>query len=112
MAAVFEVEDDMDARDLLIFTQGIERQFGRNREKEMRNGPRTLDIDIELFGEERINEANLTVPHPRLYERAFVLIPALQASRGNERLEKLFLSYLSALSDEEKATVVKTDFVI
>ena len=53
-AAVFGYYNG-EAEDLLIQLQGIEALFGRNREKEIRNGPRTLDIDIELFGNEKVN---------------------------------------------------------
>ena len=51
----------------------IERQFGRQRS--FANAPRTLDLDLLLYGNERIATSRLTVPHPRLHERAFVLVP-------------------------------------
>jgi 2-amino-4-hydroxy-6-hydroxymethyldihydropteridine diphosphokinase len=53
----------------------IERKNGRNRLNELRWGPRVLDCDILLFGERRLQTASLTLPHPRMAERAFVLIP-------------------------------------
>jgi 2-amino-4-hydroxy-6-hydroxymethyldihydropteridine diphosphokinase len=55
--------------------QGIELEFGRDRSAGIANGPRTLDLDILLFGEVKISEPGLEVPHPRLTERAFVLAP-------------------------------------
>ncbi len=64
--------------DLLSKTQAIEAFLGRNRSKELRNGPRTLDIDIEIFGSERIKTDTLTIPHEKIEERAFVLIPLLE----------------------------------
>ena len=66
------------ARELLSATQAIEAEFGRDRSREIRNGPRSLDIDIELFGNGTINEPDLVVPHPRLMERSFVLVPLLE----------------------------------
>lgn len=66
------------ARELLHAVQRMEARFGRDRSKEIRNGPRPLDIDIELFGTERIAEPDLQVPHPRIAERAFVLVPLLE----------------------------------
>ena len=52
--------------------------MGRNRAKEIRFGPRSIDIDIEFFGDSEINDSDLQIPHPRLYERAFVLKPLLE----------------------------------
>lgn len=66
------------ARELLSATQAIEAEFGRDRSREIRNGPRSLDIDIELFGNGIINEPDLVIPHPRLKERSFVLVPLLE----------------------------------
>ena len=54
------------AHELLRETQAIEAELGRDRRYEIRNGPRSLDIDIELFGDESINSADLVVPHPFL----------------------------------------------
>jgi 2-amino-4-hydroxy-6-hydroxymethyldihydropteridine diphosphokinase len=62
-------------RDLLGFLLGIERTLGRDRTNEMRYGPRTIDLDILLYGDEAVNEADLIIPHPRLAERAFALVP-------------------------------------
>jgi 2-amino-4-hydroxy-6-hydroxymethyldihydropteridine diphosphokinase len=63
----------LSARGLLELCQDIEREGGRQRRE--RWGPRTLDIDIITFGEARIDEPDLVVPHPRAAERAFVLAP-------------------------------------
>lgn len=67
----------LDARTLLDDLLAIERRFGREREGEAQWGPRTLDLDLLLHGEAVIDEAGLRVPHPRLHERAFVLLPLL-----------------------------------
>jgi 2-amino-4-hydroxy-6-hydroxymethyldihydropteridine diphosphokinase len=63
-------------QDLLIVLQGIERKFGRVRE--IRWGPRTLDLDILAFGERKVQLAELEIPHPRLHERRFVLLPLME----------------------------------
>jgi len=60
---------------LLDEMQRIERVFGRRRENEIRWGPRALDLDLLLFGDETRATDFLTLPHPRMWERAFVLIP-------------------------------------
>ncbi len=53
----------------------IERNFGRDRSQEQPRGPRTLDLDLLLFGDLVLSTTDLTLPHPRLHERAFVLVP-------------------------------------
>jgi 2-amino-4-hydroxy-6-hydroxymethyldihydropteridine diphosphokinase len=62
-------------RALLDRALTVEAMFGRDRRKERRWGPRTLDIDIIAFDEIEIEEPGLTLPHPHLFERAFVLAP-------------------------------------
>lgn len=69
------VETGLTPRELLIELHEIERRFGRDRSREQRWGPRTLDLDIVLFGDTVLDEAGLHIPHPRMHERAFVLIP-------------------------------------
>ncbi|QJW85017.1 2-amino-4-hydroxy-6-hydroxymethyldihydropteridine diphosphokinase [Ramlibacter terrae] len=71
--AVAVVETRLDAMQLLAALQGVEAAAGR--ERPYRNAPRTLDLDLLLYGAARIDSATLTVPHPRLRERAFVLLP-------------------------------------
>jgi 2-amino-4-hydroxy-6-hydroxymethyldihydropteridine diphosphokinase len=73
--AVVELETDLEPRALLEGLQSIELEFGRDRSAGIANGPRTLDLDLLLFGERKISEPGLNVPHPRLAERAFVLVP-------------------------------------
>lgn len=63
---------------LLAEINKIEAKWGRDRKKEIRNGPRTLDIDIELFGDRVVKTSVLQIPHERLTERAFVLKPMLE----------------------------------
>lgn len=62
-------------RELLDLCHEVEAAHGRDRSREPRHGPRTLDVDILLYGDERVDEPDLEVPHPRLTERAFVLVP-------------------------------------
>ena len=78
MALVGLLDDGICARALLEKIHEIEAAFGRDREKEIRFGPRSLDIDIEFFGRQKILEPDLQIPHPRLKERAFVLAPLLE----------------------------------
>jgi 2-amino-4-hydroxy-6-hydroxymethyldihydropteridine diphosphokinase len=74
--AVVRIDTDLSARELLAHLQALERQAGR--ERPYRNAPRTLDLDLLLYGDQRIDSDDLTVPHPRMTERAFVLIPLLE----------------------------------
>jgi 2-amino-4-hydroxy-6-hydroxymethyldihydropteridine diphosphokinase len=69
------VEASLSPRDLLARAQAVELQLGRDRAHEKRWGPRTADIDIIAYGDLAVDELGLTVPHPRLFERAFVLLP-------------------------------------
>ncbi|MFZ1084811.1 MAG: 2-amino-4-hydroxy-6-hydroxymethyldihydropteridine diphosphokinase [Terracidiphilus sp.] len=73
--AVVALETELEPRALLVGLLAIELEFGRERTAEVANGPRTLDLDILLFGDLQIREPGLEIPHPRLAERAFVLIP-------------------------------------
>ncbi|HKT99171.1 MAG TPA: 2-amino-4-hydroxy-6-hydroxymethyldihydropteridine diphosphokinase [Paraburkholderia sp.] len=70
---VVKLDTRLSVRDLLGLCHRIEHHFGR--ERPFRNAPRTLDIDILLYGEAIIDEPDLTVPHPRMTGRAFVLAP-------------------------------------
>lgn len=69
------VETTLSPRELLLHAQGVELQLGRDRAHEKRWGPRTADIDIIAYGRLAVHELGLTVPHPRLFERGFVLLP-------------------------------------
>lgn len=71
--AVAQVATTLTAPDLLAALQAIESTHGR--ERPYRNAPRTLDMDLLLYGEGRIDSPTLVVPHPRMWERAFVLVP-------------------------------------
>ena len=69
-----KLETTLGARELLDVLLATEQRFGRTRTPG-EHGPRTLDLDLLLYGDARIDEPGLTVPHPRLHERAFVLEP-------------------------------------
>lgn len=73
--ACIEIETDLDPHALLFTLHKIEKKFGRDRTNERRWGPRTLDLDIIAYDDVRIDKPELTLPHPRLFERAFVLVP-------------------------------------
>jgi 2-amino-4-hydroxy-6-hydroxymethyldihydropteridine diphosphokinase len=74
------LETTLPARDLLASLLEIERARGRDRTREQRWGPRTLDLDLILYGDAVIDEPGLTVPHPRMHERKFVLEPLAQVA--------------------------------
>jgi 2-amino-4-hydroxy-6-hydroxymethyldihydropteridine diphosphokinase len=73
--AVVALETELAPRELLKGLLAIEQEFGRDRSAGIANGPRTLDLDILLLGDLAISEPDLEIPHPRLAERAFVLVP-------------------------------------
>jgi 2-amino-4-hydroxy-6-hydroxymethyldihydropteridine diphosphokinase len=73
--AVIALETELGPRELLNSLLAIEREFGRDRATGFANGPRTLDLDILLFGDLVLHESDLEIPHLRLAERAFVLVP-------------------------------------
>lgn len=70
-----ELETSLEPRALLELLLALERRFGREREGVPPQGPRTLDLDLLLVESAEIDEPGLTIPHPRLHERAFVLEP-------------------------------------
>lgn len=76
--AVCKVATDLDAHALLKALQTIENDNGRVRPVGVHNAPRTLDLDVLLFDEEVIHTEDLIVPHPRMHERAFVLVPLVE----------------------------------
>jgi 2-amino-4-hydroxy-6-hydroxymethyldihydropteridine diphosphokinase len=72
------LETELSPRELLDRLLAVERTLGRVRGEEPHWGPRTIDLDLLLFGEETVDEPGLTVPHPRLTERSFALEPLLE----------------------------------
>ncbi len=76
--AVAWLRTSLAARELLESLLAVEREFGRERAESERWGPRTLDLDLLLYGDARIDEPGLQVPHPYLHRRAFALLPLLE----------------------------------
>ena len=76
--AVAEIATPLEPLVLLDALQAIEHQAGR--ERPYRNAPRTLDLDLLRYGDARIDHPRLTVPHPRMHERAFVLLPLAEVA--------------------------------
>lgn len=81
---VAAVDTDLTVRDLLDVLLEVEQRFGRRRDASIPQGPRTLDLDLLLYGDAEIDEPGLRVPHPRLHERAFVLGPLAELAPGLE----------------------------
>lgn len=102
-----EMETTLDPAPLLKICQSIERRLGRKRE--IRWGPRTIDLDILLYNQQNINMEGLSIPHPRLHERAFVLIPLgdIDPELKLPHLNVKVADALSSLPAMEKAGVVK-----
>ena len=73
--ACIDIETSLDAHALLFTLHKIENKFGRDRASEKRWGPRTLDLDLIAYDDVSVQKPELTLPHPRLFERAFVLVP-------------------------------------
>jgi 2-amino-4-hydroxy-6-hydroxymethyldihydropteridine diphosphokinase len=80
--ATAELETSLGPRELLERLLEVERSLGRDRTREERWGPRTVDLDLLLYGDETVGEPGLEVPHPRLAERAFVLEPLVELDPG------------------------------
>ncbi len=73
MVVEVEIAEEMGAGELLALAKQIEREVGRTKRE--RWGPREIDVDVLLIGEERVKEGDFEVPHPRMWERAFVMAP-------------------------------------
>jgi 2-amino-4-hydroxy-6-hydroxymethyldihydropteridine diphosphokinase len=104
---VMEIQTSLSAMDLLDLCLKIESQLGRKREK--RWGPRTIDLDILTYNQENIESEKLIVPHPRMLERAFVIIPLLEIIQKHPsfKLNKLLESSLEELPDKEGVRIWK-----
>lgn len=102
------IETHHSAFKMLEICQSIENELGRVRE--IRWGPRIIDLDILLFNHDNIEVENLIVPHPRMYERAFVLVPLLEiaAQPMTEQLQMAKVSLNSMDLDKEGITKWKT----
>lgn len=83
--AVAGLQTRLSPRELLGALQEIERQHGRQRDG-TRWGPRTLDLDILLYGDQRVDEPGLRIPHPEMARRAFVLVPLADVAPAGIRV--------------------------
>jgi len=99
--AVAEVETAQAPRALLDALLAIEKRFGR--ERGFANAPRTLDLDLLLYGARVIAEPDLRVPHPRMHERAFVLAPLVEIAPGVEIPGKGNAAALLAAIEDQRA---------
>ena len=77
---VVRLEITASARQLFAQMQALEARYGRIRQPDIKDGPRTLDLDLLLVGDQVINESDLIVPHPRMNRRLFVLLPLQELS--------------------------------
>lgn len=107
--AVAVVAVEREPRDLLATLQAIERAHGRKRGK--RWGPRSLDLDILLFENCQIDESGLTIPHPRMTERRFVLQPLLDVWPDATLPDGTLVAGLLSLVADQHLTIVATDWL-
>jgi 2-amino-4-hydroxy-6-hydroxymethyldihydropteridine diphosphokinase len=102
---VISLQPDISVQQLLKNLLAIEAGLGRERKQKW--NPRTIDLDIILFGQDLINEKNLTVPHPLMHERRFVLVPMVQLAPDliHPVFEKSMIELLDALPEERQAVI-------
>ena len=100
-----EVDTSLNEYELLSVCQEVEQKLDRKRI--IRWGPRTIDVDILFFNDIVLNDENLLIPHPRIKERAFVLIPLMDLNEDLIIEDRSISYYLSKLSEDEKNEVRK-----
>lgn len=108
--AAVELSTTLSPDELLVELKSIEEQMGRSLGGK-RNGPRVIDLDILFFGDMVLDEDGLTIPHPRMFERAFVLVPLFDIAPDviHPVIKKTVRELLYALSAEDKADVKRID---
>ncbi|AHD07609.1 2-amino-4-hydroxy-6-hydroxymethyldihydropteridine diphosphokinase [Paenibacillus larvae] len=103
---VIQMDTSLEPEPLLDTLLAIEKELGRTRE--IRWGPRTIDLDLLLYGRESINTPTLTVPHPRMTERAFVMVPLVElVHRSQDALFASLTEQLEKLEGKEGVTLWK-----
>ncbi|MGM9986980.1 MAG: 2-amino-4-hydroxy-6-hydroxymethyldihydropteridine diphosphokinase [Bacillaceae bacterium] len=102
---VVQIYTNLNPNELLAVTQSIELELGR--ERKIRWGPRTIDLDILAFNHENINSEKLIIPHPRIGERAFVLVPLKELSKDDEDVRQFVQKYDGVNVNEEGVDVWK-----
>ncbi|EEL52564.1 2-amino-4-hydroxy-6- hydroxymethyldihydropteridine pyrophosphokinase [Bacillus cereus Rock3-44] len=100
---VIKISTNLLPQELLVVTQKVEVGLGRKRE--IRWGPRTVDLDILLYNQENIESENLIVPHPRMFERAFVIVPLLEINQDIK--QNISRSQVDEMKRREGVTVWK-----
>ena len=98
--ACIDIETSLDPHALLFTLHKIEKKFGRDRLSETRWGPRTLDLDLIAYDDLSLDQPELTLPHPRLFERAFVLVPLLEIVPDRRIAGRDLKAALAALSTD------------
>ena len=95
-AAIFKT--DLDPNQILTAIQAIEEKLGRDRANEVHWGPRTIDLDIVLLGDTVLKSERLTIPHPEMHKRDFVLEPLIEIDPGAKHpiLNKTVLQLLNS----------------
>ena len=100
---VIKISTNLLPQELLMVTQKVENELGRKRE--IKWGPRTIDLDILLYNHENIEAENLIVPHPRMFERAFVIVPLMEINQEINR--NISRSQVEEMKRREGVTVWK-----
>ncbi|MBC6973661.1 2-amino-4-hydroxy-6-hydroxymethyldihydropteridine diphosphokinase [Bacillus sp. Xin] len=100
---VIKISTNLLPQELLKVTQRVENGLGRKRE--IRWGPRTVDLDILLYNQENIEAENLIVPHPRMFQRAFVIVPLLEINQDIK--QNISRSQIDEMKRREGVTVWK-----
>ena len=98
-----EIETSLDEFKLLEVCESVEQKL--NRERIIRWGPRTIDVDILFYNDIILNDEKLSIPHPRISERAFVLIPLMDLNTNLVIKGKTIDVYLDSLSRDERGQV-------
>jgi 2-amino-4-hydroxy-6-hydroxymethyldihydropteridine diphosphokinase len=107
--ACIEIDTGLDPHALLFVLHKVEQKFGRDRATEQRWGPRTLDLDLIAYDEVSIDKPELTLPHPRLFERAFVLVPLAEIAPDRVIRGRRIAEALAELSTEGIEPLPDTD---
>ncbi len=103
--AVVRCEVVGDALNLLQDLQGIEHELGRKRDARNQNAPRSIDVDILLFGEQAVNSQVLEIPHPRMFDRLFVLLPLLDVLSSSHPLAQRVQNRAQVLQKEAQQSL-------
>ncbi|SDD68215.1 2-amino-4-hydroxy-6-hydroxymethyldihydropteridinediphosphokinase [Terribacillus halophilus] len=100
---VVEVETSLEPMELLHICQNIEQELGR--ERVIRWGPRTVDLDILLYSTENMNVEELILPHPRMHERAFVLVPLAEIAPDLLLKGKQIKEWLDSMAEQDVRSI-------